>query len=72
MKYEAPKAVVVDFENDYVAAVGWVPSKTAEFPVDSATKSRYESIAVSPILEEKTIYVLYKNRQASGTGEQPL
>ncbi len=29
MKYEAPKAVVVDFENDYVAAVGWVPSKTA-------------------------------------------
>lgn len=26
-KYEAPKAVVVDFENDYVAA-GWVPSKT--------------------------------------------
>ena len=29
MKYEAPKAVVVDFENNYVAAVGWVPSKTA-------------------------------------------
>lgn len=29
MKYEAPKAVVVDFENDYVAAVGGVPSKTA-------------------------------------------
>ncbi|GEM_PF-6170096 len=29
MKYEAPVAVVVDFENDYVAAVGGVPSKTA-------------------------------------------
>ena len=28
MKYEAPKAVVVDFENDYVAAA-WEPSKTA-------------------------------------------
>ena len=27
MKYEAPKAVVVDFENDYVAAAGG--SKTA-------------------------------------------
>lgn len=26
-KYEAPKAVVVDFENDYVAAA-WGPSKT--------------------------------------------
>ena len=29
MKYEAPKAVVVDFENDYVAAVGGHPSRTA-------------------------------------------
>ena len=29
MKYEAPVAVVVDFEYDYVAAVGGVPSKTA-------------------------------------------
>lgn len=29
MKYEAPVAVVVDFENDYVVAVGGVPSKTA-------------------------------------------
>ena len=29
MKYEAPKAVVVDFENDYVAAGGWDPSRTA-------------------------------------------
>ena len=29
MKYEAPVAVVVDFENDYVAAVDWIPSKTA-------------------------------------------
>ena len=29
MKYEAPKAVVVDFENDYVAAAGFTPSKTA-------------------------------------------
>lgn len=29
MKYEAPVAVVVDFENDYVAAVGGHPSRTA-------------------------------------------
>ena len=26
MKYEAPKAVVVDFENDYVAAPEFRPS----------------------------------------------
>ena len=26
-KYEAPKAVLIDFENDYVAAP-WNPSKT--------------------------------------------
>ena len=25
MKYEAPKAVVVDFENDYVAAADFSP-----------------------------------------------
>ena len=29
LNYEEPKAVVVAFENDYVAAVGGVPSKTA-------------------------------------------
>ena len=28
MKYEAPVAVVVDFENDYVVAAATVPSKT--------------------------------------------
>lgn len=27
MKYEAPVAVVVDFENDYVAAVDGKPSR---------------------------------------------
>lgn len=26
MKYEAPVAVVVDFENDYVVAPAWRPS----------------------------------------------
>ncbi len=29
MKYEAPVAVVVDFENDYVAAADGIPSKIA-------------------------------------------
>ena len=39
MKYEAPVAVVVDFENDYVAAAGagsitsWLTRRNRVFPV---------------------------------------